>query len=163
MKVVYRPIGTVRSPFSEAAGMPIQPSLERGILGTVELEAEFAEGLQDLDGFSHAVLLCHLHRSRGFALKVVPFLDDMPRGVFATRAPRRPNPIGMSVVRILSVGGNRVNFEGVDLIDGTPVLDIKPYVPELVEQEEVRLGWLEEARRRGAVSDDRFAKNEDGG
>jgi tRNA (Thr-GGU) A37 N-methylase len=87
----------------------------------------------------------------------------MPRGVFATRAPRRPNPIGMSVVRILSVGGNRVNFEGVDLIDGTPVLDIKPYVPELVEQEEVRLGWLEEARRRGAVSDDRFAKNEDGG
>ena len=136
--------------------MPIQPSRARGIRGTVELKPEYAEGLQDLDGFSHAVLLCHFHRSSGFALKVVPFLDDTPRGVFATRAPRRPNPIGLSVVRILSVEGNRVNFEGADLIDGTPVLDIKPYVPELGEQEEVRLGWLEEARRREVVSDDRF-------
>jgi len=162
MKVVYRPIGTVRSPFSEPAWMPIQPSRGRGIRGTVELEAEYAEGLHDLDGFSHAVLLCHLHRSRGFALKVVPFLDDTPRGVFATRAPRRPNPIGMSVVRIVSVGESRVDFEGVDLIDGTPVLDIKPYVPELVDDEEVRLGWLEEARRRKAVSDRRFDSDGDG-
>jgi len=162
MKVVYRPIGTVRSPFSEAAGMPIQPSRGRGIRGTVELEAEFAEGLQDLDGFSHAVLLCHLHRSRGFALKVVPFLDDTPRGVFATRAPRRPNPIGLSVVRILAVEGNRITFEGVDVIDGTPVLDIKPYVPEFDEREDVRLGWLEEARRRNAASDDRFVRDNGG-
>ena len=161
MKVVYRPIGTVHSPFSEAAGMPIQPSRARGILGTVELEPEYAEGLQDLHGFSHAVLLCHLHRSRGFTLKVVPFLDDTPRGVFATRAPRRPNPIGLSVVRLVSIEGNRITFEGVDLIDGTPVLDIKPYVPEFDEREEIRLGWLEEARRREGLSDGRFGPEGD--
>jgi tRNA-Thr(GGU) m(6)t(6)A37 methyltransferase TsaA len=161
MKVVYRPIGTVHSPFSEAAGMPIQPSRGRGIRGTVELEPEYAEGLQDLHGFSHAVLLCHLHRSRGFTLKVVPFLDDTPRGVFATRAPRRPNPIGLSVVRLVSIEGNRITFEGVDLIDGTPVLDIKPYVPELDEREEIRLGWLEEARRREGLSDGRFGPKGD--
>ena len=161
MKVVYRPIGTVHSPFSEAAGMPIQPSRGRGIRGTVELEPEYAEGLQDLHGFSHAVLLCHLHRSRGFTLKVVPFLDDTPRGVFATRAPRRPNPIGLSVVRLVSIEGNRITFEGVDLIDGTPVLDIKPYVPEFDEREEIRLGWLEEARRREGLSDGRFGPKGD--
>lgn len=159
MKIVYRPIGVVRSPFSEAEGMPIQPSRARGIRGTVELEPEYAEGLQDLDGFSHAVLLCHLHRSRGFSLKVVPFLDHVARGVFATRAPRRPNPIGLSVVRLVSIEGNRISFEGVDLIDGTPVLDIKPYVPEFDEREEIRLGWLEEARRRATVSDGRFARD----
>lgn len=162
MKIVYRPIGVVRSPFSEAEGMPIQPSRARGIRGTVELAPEYAEGLEDLEGFSHAVLLCHLHRSRGFALKVVPFLDDTPRGVFATRAPRRPNPIGLSVVRLVSVEGNRITFEGVDLIDGTPVLDIKPYVPEFDEREEIRLGWLEEARRRDALSDTRFVRDNDG-
>jgi tRNA-Thr(GGU) m(6)t(6)A37 methyltransferase TsaA len=159
MKIVYRPIGIVRSPFSEAEGMPIQPSRARGTRGTVELKPEYAEGLQDLDGFSHAVLVCHLHRSRGFALKVVPFLDDTPRGVFATRAPRRPNPIGLSVVRLVSVEGSRITFEGVDLIDGTPVLDIKPYVPEFDERAEIRLGWLEEARRREVVSDGRFARD----
>jgi tRNA-Thr(GGU) m(6)t(6)A37 methyltransferase TsaA len=162
VKVVYRPIGTVHSPFSEAAGMPIQPSRAREIRGTVELEPEYAEGLQDLNGFSHAVLLCHLHRSRGFTLKVVPFLDDTPRGVFATRAPRRPNPIGLSVVRLVSIEANRITFEGVDLIDGTPVLDIKPYVPELDEREEIRLGWLEEARRREGLSNGRFGPEGDG-
>jgi tRNA-Thr(GGU) m(6)t(6)A37 methyltransferase TsaA len=90
---------------------------------------------------------------------VVPFLDDIARGVFATRAPRRPNPIGLSVVRLVSVEDNRLTFEGVDLIDGTPVLDIKPYVPEFDEREEIRLGWLEKARRRESVSDGRFARD----
>jgi tRNA (adenine37-N6)-methyltransferase len=163
MKVVYRTIGTVRSPFFEAEGMPIQPSRAREIRGAVEVDPKYADGLQDLAGFSHAILLCHLHRSRGFALKVVPFLDDTPRGVFATRAPRRPNPIGLSVVKLVSVDGNRITFEGVDLIDGTPVLDIKPYVPEFDEREEIRLGWLEEARRREAVSDGRFVRDGGGG
>lgn len=162
MKIVYRPIGIVHSPFSEAEGMPIQTSRAREIRGTVELAPEYADGLQDLDGFSHAVLLCHLHRSRGFELKVVPFLDDTPRGVFATRAPRRPNPIGLSVVRLVSVEGSRITFEGVDLIDGTPVLDIKPYVPEFDDREEIRLGWLEEARRRDTLSDTRFVRDNDG-
>ena len=162
MKIVYRPVGIVHSPFSEAEGMPIQPSRGHGIRGTVELAPEYAEGLEDLEGFSHVVLLCHLHRSRGFTLKVVPFLDDTPRGVFATRAPRRPNPIGLSVVRLVSVEGNRITFEGVDLIDGTPVLDIKPYVPEFDEREEIRLGWFEEARRRNALSDTRFVRDNGG-
>jgi tRNA-Thr(GGU) m(6)t(6)A37 methyltransferase TsaA len=163
MKVMYRSIGVVRSPFTKPEGMPIQPSRARGVRGTVELEPEYAEGLRDLDGFSHAVLLCHLHQSSGFSLRVVPFLDDTPRGVFATRAPRRPNPIGLSVVKLVSVEGSRITFDGVDLLDGTPVLDIKPYVPELEEGEELRLGWLEEARRREVVSDDRFVGGGGGG
>lgn len=161
--VVYRPIGTVRSPFTEPEGMPIQPGRGRDVRGSVELRQELAAGLSDLDGFSHIILVCHLHRSAGYSLQVVPYLDDVPRGLFATRAPRRPNPIGLSVVRLVSISGAHIEFEGVDLLDGTPVLDIKPYVPELLEGEEVRLGWLDHVRGRDAVSDSRFVRDEDGG
>jgi tRNA-Thr(GGU) m(6)t(6)A37 methyltransferase TsaA len=163
MKIVYRPIGIVHSPFTEPEGMPIQPSRGRGLRASVEILPEFVDGLDDLGGFSHVVLLCHLHRSTGYALRVVPFLDDVPRGLFATRAPRRPNPIGLSVVRLLAVEGNRIEFEGVDLLDGTPVLDIKPYVPELDDRDEVRLGWLEKVGRRTVVSDGRFTRGDEGG
>lgn len=160
MTITYQPIGFVRSPFREPAGVPIQPSRGRDIDAWVELLPELADGLSDLDGFSHIILVCHLHRSRGFSLKVVPFLDDVPRGVFATRAPRRPNPIGLSVVRLVEIVASTIHFRGVDLLDGTPVLDIKPYVPELDDCREVRLGWLEQARARSAVSDDRFSAGE---
>jgi len=159
VSIVYCPIGIVRSPFTEPEGVPIQPSRGRGVTAWVELRPELVEGLCDLEGFSHIILVCHLHRSEGFSLRVVPFLDDVPRGVFATRAPRRPNPIGLSVVRLVAVQGARVEFEGVDLLDGTPVLDIKPYVPELDHGERIRLGWLEHARRRTAVSGDRFVRD----
>ena len=160
MSITYRPIGVVRSPFSEPQGVPIQPSRGRGIRARVELLPELADGLADLDGFSHIILLCHLHRSQGYSLRVVPFLDHVPRGVFATRAPRRPNSIGLSVVRLLSIDGATIHFEGVDLLDGTPVLDIKPYVPEFDNREEIRLGWLERVRCRSAVSDGRFSADE---
>lgn len=162
MNIVYRPIGTVHSPFTQPEGMPIQPARGRDVRASVEVLSELSDGLADLEGFSHIVLICHLHRSEGYSLRVVPFLDDVPRGLFATRAPRRPNPIGLSVVRLIAVTGNRIEFEGVDLLDGTPVLDIKPYVPELDDREETRLGWLEHAPRRAAVSDGRFERGDDG-
>jgi tRNA-Thr(GGU) m(6)t(6)A37 methyltransferase TsaA len=155
-RIEYRPIGIVHSPFEKLEGMPIQPSRARGALGTVEVFTKYAEGLQDLDGFSHIVLLCHLHKSKGFDLKVVPFLDTEQRGLFATRAPKRPNPIGLSIVRLRGVEDNRLSIQDVDILDGTPLLDIKPWVPEFDERTEVRVGWLEAVRRRNALSDDRF-------
>ncbi len=157
MIVEYSPIGVVRSPFSEKEGTPIQPSRADGARGTVEVFPEFAEGLSDLDGFSHIILLCHLHRSSGWRLKVVPFLDTEPRGIFATRAPCRPNPIGLSVVNLLAVDGNVLSIENVDLLDGTPVLDIKPFVGEFDARTEIRTGWLEAARLRRDRADDRFS------
>jgi tRNA-Thr(GGU) m(6)t(6)A37 methyltransferase TsaA len=155
--VEYTPIGVVHSPFSENEGTPIQPSRSNGARGTVEVFPEFAEGLADLDGFSHIILLCHLHRSRGWRPKVIPFLDTEPRGLFATRAPCRPNPIGLSVVNLLAVDGNLLSIENVDLLDGTPVLDIKPFVGEFDARTEVRTGWLETARLRRDRADDRFS------
>lgn len=156
MTIEYEPIGIVHSPFTDADGIPIQPSRAKGVRGTVEVFPAFAEGLADLDGFSHIILLCHLHESRQYLLKVVPFLDNQPRGVFATRAPSRPNPIGLSVVRLTGIQGRQLSIEDVDLLDETPVLDIKPYVSEFDERTGARYGWLESARRRKALSDKRF-------
>ncbi len=140
--ITYQPIGVVHSPFSRPEGTPIQPSRSSGASGSIELLPEYTEGLSDLDGFSHLVLLFHLHLSEGFALTVKPYLDDQRRGVFATRAPRRPNPIGLSVLVIDRIDGNIIHVSNLDIIDGTPVLDIKPYVPPFDEAEDVRFGWL---------------------
>lgn len=158
MRIEYHPIGIVRSPHKTAEGTPIQPSRAKGIEGTLEIYREYEEGLSDLAGFSHIILLCHLHRTRAFRLKVVPFLDTTERGLFATRAPSRPNPIGLSVVRLLGIQGNVLSIEGVDLLDETPVLDIKPYVGEFDQLTEFRSGWLEKARKRANVADDRFSE-----
>ena len=138
--------------------MPIQPSGARGIRGRVEIHPEFVPGLQDLDGFSHIILLYHFHRSAGFEITVVPFLDDQKRGVFATRAPRRPNPIGLSVVKLLKAEGNLLDIENVDILDETPLLDLKPYVPEFEPAENVHVGWLSSAGKlaKRKKSDDRF-------
>ncbi|MFC1525385.1 tRNA (N6-threonylcarbamoyladenosine(37)-N6)-methyltransferase TrmO, partial [Candidatus Latescibacterota bacterium] len=124
------PIGEVHSPHQQVVGMPIQPSRARGVEGTVEVYEEYAEGLADLDGFSHIILLYHFHRSQGHSLRVVPFLDTVERGLFATRAPRRPNPLGLSVLRLLGIDGATLRVADIDILDGTPVLDIKPYVPD---------------------------------
>jgi tRNA (adenine37-N6)-methyltransferase len=156
--IVYRPIGVVRSPIEEIEGAPIQPRAGKGIRATIELDREYEQGLRDLDGFSHIVLLYHFHLSKAFSLEVTPFLDDKPRGVFATRAPRRPNPIGLSVVRLVGIEGRVLHIEDVDMLDGTLVLDIKPYIRELEPSEEVRLGWLE-GKSQGmdhVRADDRF-------
>lgn len=160
MKIEYQPIGVVHSPFQKPAGMPIQPGGASGIAGTVEVFEEFAAGLKDLEGFSHIILLYHFHRSPGSELRVVPFLDSVPRGVFATRAPRRPNPIGLSVVKLTRIAGRTLHIENVDILDGTPLLDIKPYVPDFDHPPSCRIGWLETAaaRARRLRADERFGK-----
>ena len=158
MKIVFQPIGVIHSPFTEPKGMPIQAAGAAGIMGTAEVFEEFHPGLKDLDGFSHIILLYHFHRSQGYSLQIVPFMDSQVRGLFATRAPKRPNPIGLSVVRLHRIEEGVLYIENVDVLDGTPLLDIKPYVPEFDAQTEVRAGWLEEARRTVSdrKSDDRF-------
>jgi tRNA-Thr(GGU) m(6)t(6)A37 methyltransferase TsaA len=158
MNITYHPIGTIHSPFHELSGMPIQPSSESSAPGTVELLPEFIPGLKDLVGFSHIILLYHLHQSQRHVLTVTPFLDSKPHGVFATRSPRRPNPIGLSVVMLLRVEENILYVENLDILDGTPLLDIKPYVPEFDSPPDFRLGWLEEVKGmvRTTRSDDRF-------
>ncbi len=158
MSITYEPIGTIHSPFTRIEDMPIQPAGALGVRGTVEVFAEFAQGLQDLDGFSHLVLLYHFHRVRQARLVVVPFLDKEEHGVFATRAPTRPNPIGISVVELLRVEGPVLHIQNVDVLDGTPLLDIKPYVPQFDHFEVQRTGWLESARGGAteAKSDHRF-------
>lgn len=145
MKIEYTPIGIIRSPFKELEGMPIQPAGAAGVKGTVEMLGDFQEGLKDLDGFSHIILLYHFHRSHGFNLTVVPFLDPKPRGVFATRAPKRPNAIGLSVVQLDKIKDTILHIQNVDILDGTPLLDIKPYVPEFEAPVEVRTGWVQKA------------------
>ncbi len=141
--VVYTPIGIVHSPFSHPAGTPIQSSVGKGVTGTVEVLQEHAPGLRDLEGFSHIILIYHFHLSRAHRLEVVPYMDDRPHGVFSTRSPSRPNAIGLSVVRLLGVEGNLLRVQDLDIVDGTPLLDIKPYVPQFDSREDVRLGWLE--------------------
>ena len=119
----------------------------------------FAEGLGDLEGFSHVILVYHLHEVRRMDLTVTPFLGAAPHGVFATRAPTRPNPIGISIVKLSRIEGNVLQIGNLDVLDGTPLLDIKPYVPDFDQATDVRVGWLEAARGkiRSAKSDDRFS------
>ncbi len=161
MAMKYKPIGIIRSPFRTLDGMPIQPAGATGIGARVEVFPEYQDGLKDLEGFSHIILLYHFHRSKGFKLQVMPFMDSEPRGVFATRAPKRPNPIALSVVRLVEIDRGILHIENVDMVDGTPVLDIKPYVPEFDEQASVRTGWLEQARKTVSQrkSDNRFTQN----
>lgn len=142
-QIVYRPIGIVHTPFHSVRGMPIQPVGAIGVVGRLEVHPEFEEGLRDLDGFSHVIMLYHLHKIQGHALSVRPFLDTSERGIFATRSPRRPNPIGISVLRVLSVAGNMVELENVDMLDQTPVLDIKPYVADFDVWDADRFGWFD--------------------
>jgi tRNA-Thr(GGU) m(6)t(6)A37 methyltransferase TsaA len=158
MKIEFLPIGIIHTPFMELEGMPIQPPGAAGVKGTVEIFENFRSGLKDLDGFSHIILLYHFHRSHGFGLHVVPFMDSEERGLFATRAPKRPNPIGLSVVQLEKIKDGTLFVRNVDILDGTPLLDIKPYVPEFDAQEKVRTGWLGKAGETVSKrkADDRF-------
>jgi tRNA-Thr(GGU) m(6)t(6)A37 methyltransferase TsaA len=139
MKV--KSIGIIHSPFKNKEDTPIQPFKSRAI-GSVEVFKEYERGLRDIEGFSHLILVYRFHKSRGFKLLVKPFLDDELRGLFATRAPRRPNQIGLSVVQLLNKRGNILTIKGIDALDKTPLLDIKPYVPEFSATTKVRMGWL---------------------
>ncbi len=148
-------IGVVHSPFAQPAGVPIQPRYAQGVEGTVEVFQPFAEGLRDLDGFDRIWLVYWLDRAPPARLSVRPFKDDVERGLFATRAPCRPNPIGLSAVRLLAVHGAILHVRDLDVLDGTPLLDIKPYVPEFDCYEVRRIGWLGRAGGR-TTADDRF-------
>jgi tRNA-Thr(GGU) m(6)t(6)A37 methyltransferase TsaA len=142
-EICLHPIGEIRTPFQNLEDMPIQPAGATLTKGRVIVAPEFSDGLEDIEGFSHLILIYQFHRSRGFQLKVKPFLDDRQRGLFATRAPRRPNPIGFSVVALLRREGNVLHVRGIDVVDRTPLLDIKPYVPGFDAPQAVRVGWLE--------------------
>lgn len=124
-KIQYKPIGCIHSPFHDIADMPIQPIGAKGIAGTIEIHPQYTEGLKDLEGFSHVILIYHFHLSKSYSLKVKPFLDKQHRGVFATRAPKRPNPIGISVVRLRRIEGHILYIEDIDVVDGTPLLDVR--------------------------------------
>ncbi|MCE7699167.1 MAG: tRNA (N6-threonylcarbamoyladenosine(37)-N6)-methyltransferase TrmO [Methanobacterium paludis] len=161
MKLIqYKPIGVIKSPFKQINGMPIQPIGACGVHGEIHIREEYKEGLTDLEEFSHIMLIYHLHLSNGYSLRVKPFLDDKKHGIFATRAPKRPNPIGISVVRLEAVEGNIVYISNVDIVDGTPLLDIKPYVPHFdkKEDENVCIGWFEDKHKEASnkKSDKRF-------
>ena len=158
--VQYQPIGIIHSPFDKPEGTPIQPAGARGAEGTVDVFPEFADGLMDIEGFSHIILVYHFHLSKKTSLRVRPYLDSLLRGVFATRSPSRPNPIGISVVRLNRVAGTILHVRDIDIVNGTPLLDIKPYVPKFDLIETVRIGWLEGLIKKvPAVKDDgRFKK-----
>ena len=154
----YIPIGTIRSPFPDIAGMPIQPSGARGVRGTIEIRPEFVAGLKDLEEFSHVILIYAFHRYNGHSLEVKPFLDPKPHGIFSTRAPKRPNAIGLSIVRLTGVAGNMLEIEDVDILDGTPLLDIKPYVPAFDSHCDAKAGWFDAVANNATSvrSDERF-------
>lgn len=159
-EITYRPIGVIHSPFKQPQGTPIQPSAARDIDGTVEVFPEYVEGLKDLDGFSHIILIYHFHLSKDSGLIVKPYMDNDAHGVFAMRAPVRPNPIGLSILRLISIQKNVLHIRDTDIVDGTPLLDIKPYVVEFDIREVEKTGWLKSNVHKlpSSKDDGRFAK-----
>ncbi len=149
-------IGVIRSPFHEQAGTPIQPVYAADAVGEVEVLPEYQPALRDLDGFDRIWLLYQFHRAGAYQPRVVPFRDNEPRGLFATRAPTRPIPIGLSVVELLSIERNVLRVRGIDVLDGTPLLDIKPYVPAFDAHPGSRAGWFDEQREDRREADGRF-------
>jgi len=160
-KVVYMPIGVIHSPFKAPQDVPIQSAAAEGIIGSVEVAREYVEGLRDVEGFSHLILVYHCHLAQKYSLLVKPFLDEKLHGVFATRAPSRPNPVGVSVVRLTKKEENILHIQDVDIIDGTPLLDIKPFVPAFDQREAEKIGWLTGKidKMRLSRDDGRFAKS----
>lgn len=160
-EIRLHPIGVVHTPFQTPEGTPIQPPGGAEAEGEIVLFPEYAPGLADLDGFSHLILLYHCHKCGPppAGMKVTPFLDRTERGLFATRAPSRPNPVGLSIVRLMAVEENRIRIREVDIVDGTPLIDIKPYVPKFDRREDVRTGWLETRAEatETAADDGRFS------
>ena len=152
----FAPIGTIRTPFSIPDGTPIQPSRAAGAKGVVQIDAPFRQGLQDPEGFERIWLIYHFHEVPTEQLFVRPFLDTTPRGVFATRSPVRPTPLGISAVRLLRVQEDCLEVADIDVIDGTPLLDIKPYVPEFDSYPGSKAGWFDKSKILVQRADDRF-------
>ncbi|MGD8603050.1 MAG: tRNA (N6-threonylcarbamoyladenosine(37)-N6)-methyltransferase TrmO [Anaerolineales bacterium] len=157
--ITFTPIGVMHTPFHNREGMPIQPTGRSSAPGRAEIFPPFQAGLADLDGFSHIILIYYLHRVEGWKPRVIPFLDKVERGLFSTRAPTRPNPIGLSIVGLERVESGMLYLTHVDMLNQTPLLDIKPYLPEFDQPHgPIRIGWA--AKAAGEVenrqSDDRF-------
>ncbi len=162
MKIELEPIGVIHSPYEKPSGVPIQSVYGRDKTAEVEIYPEFADGLSDIEGFDCIWLIWYGHLSKKYSLKVVPYMDDTERGVFATRAPSRPNPVCLSVAKLVEHRGNTLVIEGVDMIEGTPVIDIKPYIPGVDSQPACKKdGWLD-GRRMGRLGDSRFGGEEPG-
>jgi tRNA-Thr(GGU) m(6)t(6)A37 methyltransferase TsaA len=155
-ELIYKPLGVVHSPFKEPKNVPIQATAARGIKGTLEIYPEYADGLKDLEGFSHIILLYHFHLIKGYSLLVKPFLDDKLHGIFATRSPARPNPIGISIVHLTRIKNSTLHIQDIDIVDGTPILDIKPYIGKFDYRKTTKIGWF-----RGKIS--RLATTRDDG
>ena len=155
-------IGIIHTSYRSLDNMPIQSLQQDASPGRILLDPAYQDGLVDLDGFSHLYLIYLFHLSQDFDLKVLPFLDEVQHGVFATRAPKRPNPIGLSIVRLKSVRDNIIEFAGADMIDGTPLLDIKPYIPGFDHVAQAKSGWMtaSSARIKNMRSDNRFIEAE---
>jgi tRNA (adenine37-N6)-methyltransferase len=150
------PIGIIHSPHRQATGTPVQAAVAAGVRGRVEVFPEYATGLRDLDGFERIWLVYWFDRAKPVELVVTPYLDTRPHGLFATRAPCRPNPIGLSAVRLVRIVGNTLQVDGLDILDNTPLLDIKPYIPAFDALEAKRIGWCAEAQGSGTTADGRF-------
>lgn len=151
-------IGTIHSPYQNIEDMPIQPKGAATVEGYIAVDEEYVAGLKDLDGFSHVYLLYSFHKVTRTELLVTPFMDTQERGVFATRSPLRPNHIGISIVRLVRIDGNKIVVSGIDIVDGTPLLDIKPYIEKFDAVKESRSGWLKssDAEISNMRSDNRF-------
>lgn len=159
--VTYNPIGgIVYSPFKKPEGTPVQSVATKDTFATIEIFPEYTEGLKDLDGFSHIYVLFHLHLAKSKSLLVIPFLDNVQHGIFATRAPGRPNSIGISVLCLEKITGNILHEKNIDILDGSPVLDIKPYIPLFDVFKTVKIGWFDKIKRKIEVQKDdgRFKK-----
>ena len=159
-EIIYKPIGIIHSPFKEAKGTPIQPTAAKGVDGEIIIFNEYIEGLTDLEGFSYIILLYNFHLSGKTKLKIKPFMDDRTHGIFATRAPSRPNPIGLSVVRLVNIRNNKLHIKDIDIVDGTSLLDIKPFIPEFDIRKVEKTGWIKNNVHKLANSKDdgRFLK-----
>lgn len=155
--VNYKPIGVIHTPYTAAEGVPIQPVFSEKVTAQVEVFPEFEQGLKDLDGFSHIILLYFFHQSDGYRLLCRPFLDNQPRGLFSTRAPRRPNPIGLSIVELIKIEKNILTIGSPDMIDQTPLLDIKPYMEAFDVKKNIKNGWYAQANnKKQTTADNRF-------
>ncbi len=150
------PIGVIHTPFKEAGGTPIQSAFAEGVEGVVEVFEEYVPGLKDVDGFERLWLMYWFDRVAGHKLHVTPYMDTQPRGLFATRAPSRPNPIGMSPVKLDRIEGNKLYIRDADMLDGTPLLDIKPYSPKFDYFEVSRSGWMDAVKEGSRTADERF-------
>lgn len=158
MEIKLNPVGYIYTPYDDVEDMPIQPAGATGVEGRIVVNPEYIEGLADIEDFSHIMLLYYFHRVKNPQLTVVPFLDNEPHGIFATRSPTRPNKIGISVVKLISVDRDTLYIENIDVLNGTPVLDIKPYFIDFDHHDAYRFGWYERAfgKVKNARSDDRF-------